>query len=437
MATSEADPFRDGSEPSTVGAPLDVRDVLVPDVDGRTWHERVIEVPVRGAGAPLPLHGIVTTPLHGGDGTVAVILSTGRNVACGPGRIHTELARSWSARGVTTLRVERRGIGVSKLRDPRLRTADPPTLASYEPVQIDDAHEIVEFARRHLGATRLLLLGTCSGAYAALHAAAHGIDAETVVCVNQMIFDNPEWAVDGDDHALAVKARYQLSRTLRDPRRWLTVLRGDIPVGPAIRRLAAYRRIRRGATGAMTANGFVGDIADATPPDLDAMLRTIESHGTRTCFLFDEDDPGCPISGSVPGARSTRSGRGGRSASIRCAALATRSGHWRHAHGWPSASGRSWTGWRRCARPERRSPGPSVVQDRRARRAATLRAARTTFGGWRSTKYLCTWSSMVHTVESPRGNSAELPAVRRSTRLPPEDRTTTPPLMTWTISSVS
>lgn len=284
------------AKPDTTAPPCSAP-TLLPVMAGPSgaWQERAVRV-TGSEGAVI--HGVLTEPTSAASGAgapaegrvVALILSTGRNPACGPGRIHVDSARHWAAHGVVTLRVERRGVGITRLLEAQRTDDDQGSLAAYDPVQVADAHRLIGHCRDDLRADHLVVVGTCSGAYAAQHAVADGAAPDTVVCINQMVFDRPDGSDTGDAAALAIKARYQLGRAAVDPHRWLDLLRGDVRVIPAVRRLREYACIRLGRR--PVSRHRRRSAVDGATPDLADLLAAAARRSIRQCFFFDADDPG-------------------------------------------------------------------------------------------------------------------------------------------------
>ena len=147
--------------------------------------------------------------------------------------------------------------------------------------------------RVKLGVKRIVLVGTCSGAYTAYRAARSGrLEANVLalVSINQIIFDDHAWTTEADSPAYAIKARYELGQALRHPSRWVDVLRGDTPVIPALRRLARFSALKVRVT---CTTGFARLLGRAMPAyGVAADMQAIEAHGIRQTYVFDEAETG-------------------------------------------------------------------------------------------------------------------------------------------------
>jgi dienelactone hydrolase len=127
----------------------------------------VVEQPV-GLG-PQRLFGMLCEPEGQIDPStpIVVLLNAGRIGHHGPGRVWVELARSWAAVGVRSLRMDLNGIGDSPTRPGRTELVEFPA----------DALEDLSDIRRALsaqGVDELEFVGLCSGGHHAVGAARQG-----------------------------------------------------------------------------------------------------------------------------------------------------------------------------------------------------------------------------------------------------------------------
>ena len=290
-------------------------------VDGTAVTETSLRIPVKSG---QDLHGILTRPTASSRDSLTselaiVLLTTGANPCCGPGRLHARLARHWASLGHIVVRVDRQGVGLTELRrmctveaglGPSAPPSKPPsapppapsaptpggepTLSSaYDDVHIEDVASIAHEMRAALAAERVVVIGTCSGAYTIYRSARRGSLGANVVAlisINQIIFDDHAWTTEGDSPAYAIKARYELGQALRHPSRWVDVLRGDTPVIPALRRLARFSALKVRVT---CTTGFARLLGRAMPAyGVAADMQAIEAHGIRQTYVFDEAETG-------------------------------------------------------------------------------------------------------------------------------------------------
>ena len=281
-----------------------VSDALELAADTNGLVESSVRIPVNGG---RELHGIVTRSVDARDNALAlVLLTTGSNPCCGAGRLHTRLARHWAGDGHTVVRLDRRGVGLSELS--QLLHAGPATRVAteaddrnrtcglgdaYDDTHVDDVTAIEQFVRAELGGERVVLVGTCSGAYTAYRAASSGRVRPGrlgIIAINQIIFDDHAWTTDGESPAYAIKARYELGQALRHPSRWINVLRGEIPVLPAIRRLTRFASIRLRTATRVTAAKLRRRTAPAFGVSAD--VQAIAASGIRQTYVFDDAETG-------------------------------------------------------------------------------------------------------------------------------------------------
>lgn len=311
---------RDCGGPSTDHA---VGDVLRLAIDGTGLVESSVRIPVNGG---RELHGIVTRSADAHDNRVAlVLLTTGSNPCCGAGRLHTRLARHWARDGHTVVRLDRRGVGLSELSQ-LLQTGPATRIATeaddrngsglgdaYDDTHVDDVAAIEQFVRAELGQERVVLVGTCSGAYTAYRAASServGTGLIGIIAINQIIFDDHAWTTDGESPAYAIKARYELGQALRHPSRWLNVMRGEIPVLPAIRRLTRFAALRLRTATRVTSAKLRHRPAPAFGVSAD--LQAIAAAGIHQTYVFDDAETGLGylrLHADVPTAALMASGR--------------------------------------------------------------------------------------------------------------------------------
>ena len=112
------------------------------------------------------LFGILCRPVSPASDAPAMLLpTTGIDPCSGLSRMWTDLARRLARRGITSLRFDMTGVGESQ----GTLSGDPMT-SSYHPDRIADLSRAVD-AVVALGFHQVTIVGYCSGAYAAWHAA--------------------------------------------------------------------------------------------------------------------------------------------------------------------------------------------------------------------------------------------------------------------------
>jgi len=180
-----------------------------------------------------PLAGILCrpdTPPAEGERLVAVFLNAGYDHHGGWARCWVEAARALARQGVTSLRFDLANIGDSPAR------AGEPEQILYTDGPIRDVSDALDFLQAACPG-RFVLVGRCSGAYTAFHAAYRDPRIAALALINQLrlIWDPEE--------SLATVARTHLRsageyrRRLLDPRIVLRILRGESSIPGFLRAL--------------------------------------------------------------------------------------------------------------------------------------------------------------------------------------------------------
>ena len=227
--------------------------------DGTTITERPLSFDL-GRGEQL---GVLCEPTEGDRAPFcAVLLSVGVN------RFWVEVARSWAARGVSTVRIDLEHIG-----DP-----DEPQDASnlYAPGPIADTLAVLDQLRARGLPDRFVVVGLCAAAYWALHAAL----SDARVCGTMMI---NLYSFQWDD---ALKAEHN-ARELRQALRrtiWSRLLRMDVTPHQLIRGLQVLVStiLRPGARRAA---------ARARSRPVGSVLDKLRDEGTESLVLLSDGEP--------------------------------------------------------------------------------------------------------------------------------------------------
>lgn len=240
-------------------------------ISGACWSEEPAEF---GSG----LFGITCGPVRPDAGAPTVIfVSTGMTVRSGWGRQATRLARGLAREGIASLRFDLRGVGDSGER----RDGIPPL---YRAETAQDVRLAVEYVARH-GAGPVVLVGTCSGAYAAFQALCREPRVDGALMVNLYCFDwDPDQSVD-DVLRQTHGSASDYAALLRQGSTWRRLLGGEVHVravamalarraGPALRR--RFRRLMRDGLG-------------MSVPRRIARLR---ARGAEIRLVYSEGDPG-------------------------------------------------------------------------------------------------------------------------------------------------
>ncbi len=193
------------------------------------------EMPLR-FGPTRSLVGMLNTPADPAPGQLAAIfINAGMIHHIGPNRLHVQLARALAAVGVASLRFDFSGMGDSPHRVDQLSIYD---IVRREPVEAMDA------LAQH-GFERFVLVGMCSGAYSAFHAACDDTRVAAAIMINPedlAIEATGESAVQS-----AAWARRYWSNSLFRPRAWLNLLSGRVNYRRLVETLARQFKASPGA----------------------------------------------------------------------------------------------------------------------------------------------------------------------------------------------
>ena len=215
----------------------------------------------------------------------AILLFNGGAVHhVGPNRLYVTLARSLAALGFACLRFDLEGIGDSVLRGPGRENHPYPDHATR------DAHAAIEFLRGRLGYQRFIALGLCSGAHTAFHSGLEfADDIQDLILINPYAFYWKEgMSLDGVEKLADAKA---YKKSMRDPGRWLKLLRGDVNV----RRLLDVA-LSQPVTIARSYYGVLCEhLAPSKAPPLARDLRRLFDLQRSITVLTAEGDPGNDI----------------------------------------------------------------------------------------------------------------------------------------------
>ena len=228
------------------------------------------------------LFGILARPLRATDKPAIVMLNAGSIHHVGPHRLYVRLARQLAQEGYPVLRIDHEGLGDSVRRTPG-RENHP-----YPPTAMDDTRAAIAFLRDQHGHRRFYLMGLCSGAHTAFHAARQLADEpiERLILINPWYFYWSEgMSLDTSVNHYQNVAGYQ--RSMRDPSRWKKLLKGEVDLMRLARVTAAHV--------AKTAKGRWVDLKEMLVPSagtqLSQDLREIAGLGRRLDFYVSDGEP--------------------------------------------------------------------------------------------------------------------------------------------------
>ncbi|MFO0878175.1 MAG: alpha/beta fold hydrolase [Gemmataceae bacterium] len=234
------------------------------------------------------LFGIVTQPREDPPPgwPFVVLLNAGAANHVGPNRLHVLAARSLAQRGFCCLRLDLCGLGDSDAPDPARENH------TYPETMFRDIDLALHHVQQQHGTERVVLMGLCSGAYAAFQAAAHLRCPALVECVviNPLTFYWKEGMLLDRSPAHRLQRDRAILRAIFRPDKWLKLLTGQASLGlfEAVR--AVFGRLGGGGK----AETPDLDILAGHPQkeDLPADLRRIAQAGRHLSFFFSRSDPG-------------------------------------------------------------------------------------------------------------------------------------------------
>ena len=191
--------------------------------------EGFVERPLR-FGPDGRLFGVLCEPIGVAAGEPALFVNAGRDYHIGWARASVIQARALAAHGIASLRFDVSGVGDSP------PTTGGPEEILYSQAQIDDVRLAID-ALEERGFATPVLIGRCSGAYAAFNAAVQDPRVRRLVIVNNERFVwDPEESVE-DAIRYAHRSVGDLGATLTRKGGLRRLLTGRLRVGPAGRYL--------------------------------------------------------------------------------------------------------------------------------------------------------------------------------------------------------
>jgi len=206
-----------------------LRKLVAPAPAAGLHGEGFVEHPLR-FGPDGRLFGILCQPLAATAHAPALLVNAGRDYHIGWARASVIQARALAARGVASLRFDISGVGDSPA------AIGGPEEILYSQAQIDDVRFAIG-ALEERGFAPPVLIGRCSGAYAALNAAVQDQRVRRVVIINNERFVwDPDESVD-DAVRYAHRSVGDLGATLTRKGGLRRLLTGRLRIGPAGRYL--------------------------------------------------------------------------------------------------------------------------------------------------------------------------------------------------------
>lgn len=245
------------------------------------------------------LFGIISEPLEkpSQDHPTIMLLNGGSTYRVGPNRLNVHLARRLAAEGFRCLRMDLAGLGDSPT-DPGRRENDP-----YPTTTFRDIDLIIRELQQQLGATRIIVAGLCSGAYAAFQSAAQIPNPVLIesILINPLTFFWKEGMTLSDSPTKALRTFHYYQSVALDPQKWLRLLSGRSKIGirgAVTMVLQRYRR-RKSAPASHDETSCSAvqhdELGHPHEEDLSGDLGRIEQAGRHLAMFFSVSDPGYGI----------------------------------------------------------------------------------------------------------------------------------------------
>jgi hypothetical protein len=256
----------------------------------------LIEEEVCRFGADRHLVGILTRTSAAKDRPAVVIFNAGAVHRVGPNRVGVTLARELAAAGFACLRFDLEGIGDSVLRAPGRENHPYPDTA------LADAKAAFDFLRNDFGYKRFIPVGLCSGAHSAFHAGLTLTDhaISELVLINPLTFYWEEgMSLDTTRH---FEDAIQYRKSMRDPGRWLKLLRGGVNMPRLAETVVGLAKAKVKSQGAALREILMPQHG----PRLSRDLRRLFAMKRPLSFFIAEGDPGREILMTGAGRTATR-----------------------------------------------------------------------------------------------------------------------------------
>ena len=247
------------------------------------------------------LFGVLSRTSEDAERPAILMFNGGAVHHVGPNRIYVTLARSLAAMGFACLRFDLEGIGDSVLREPGRENHPYPDHATA------DASAAIDFLRAR-GYRRFIALGLCSGAHTAFHSALKLQEHS----ISEVVIINPYTFYWHEGMSLDVVSRMadaqQYKKSMRDPSRWLKLLRGDVN----FRRLLDVAIHHPKTVARSYYDALCESLVPSRAPRLSQDLRRLFEMNPTVTVLVSEGDPGGDIimsNAKVTAKRGLASGR--------------------------------------------------------------------------------------------------------------------------------
>lgn len=269
-------------------------ELAAPSTTGQQIRERPLQI----SDEP-DLFGILCEPVIPVDENLPtiVLLNSGSAYRIGPSRLHVHITRKLAAQGFRCVRLDICGLGDSVTTDSAKENE------TYAATAFRDVDLTLKRLQEDFGVKQCVLMGLCSGAYAAFQSAASVPNPILVqsILINPLTFFWQDGMTLGAAPVRQLVAQHYYLSSALQPAKWIKLLSGRsrIGLGGALRllvqRLGLSRRPKK----------FVGSDAGKSQPrqlcshpqqdDLPADLEHVAVQGRKLAMFFATSDPGYSI----------------------------------------------------------------------------------------------------------------------------------------------
>ena len=219
-----------------------------------------------------------------------VMLNAGAAYRIGPGRLYVKLARQFAALGYPCLRMDISGIGDSEVDPSRVENDTYPATA------FRDVALACDYLTKLQPQRRIILMGLCSGAYAAFQSAAqlpHPALVESIM-LNPLTFFWKEGMTLADAPTQRLQAWHYYRSIVFDPQSWRRLLSGKTNMGftGALRRFAQVFMPRTDSSPSPSNPSDQNGYSHPPNDDLSADLSRAVAASRHLAMVVSENDPG-------------------------------------------------------------------------------------------------------------------------------------------------
>jgi pimeloyl-ACP methyl ester carboxylesterase len=223
-----------------------------------------------------------------------VMINAGAAYHIGPGRLYVKLARDIAAHGFPSLRMDLCGLGDS------VTDSESKENEIYAASSLDDVARACAYLQELEPKRSIVLMGLCSGAYAAFQLAVQSDNPGVVggIMINPLTFYWREGMVINDEPDNRLRVWHYYLSAICNPKSWRLLLSGQTKEGIVgtirrfIRKMLATAPKPSTATVADPNSQTPGTLNHPAKDDLAADLNQVDAAGRSLAMFVSEGDPG-------------------------------------------------------------------------------------------------------------------------------------------------